>query len=151
MVFLTRPYHFNFFKGCLPQVLLVHFLNTLPYLSVISFYTFCNVYLVQVFGADIQGCSWNQEQQSWGILRETCSENMQQFDRRTRTCQNTISIKLQSNFIEMTFRRGCFLVNFLNIFGIPLSKNTSGPLLLLKYILFLSLKSPNIFIKKKHI
>ena len=26
---LGRPYHFKFFKGCLPQILLVPFLNTL--------------------------------------------------------------------------------------------------------------------------
>ena len=29
MVCLSRPYSFNFFKGCLPQVLLGRFLNTL--------------------------------------------------------------------------------------------------------------------------
>ena len=29
MVCLSRPYHFKFFKGCLPQILLGPFLNTL--------------------------------------------------------------------------------------------------------------------------
>ena len=29
MVYLSRPYHFKFFKGCLPQILLGPFLNTL--------------------------------------------------------------------------------------------------------------------------
>ena len=29
MVCLGRPYYFNFFKGCLPQILLGVFLNTL--------------------------------------------------------------------------------------------------------------------------
>ena len=29
MVCLSRPYHLNFFKGCLPQILLGTFLNTL--------------------------------------------------------------------------------------------------------------------------
>ena len=29
----NRPYHFNFFKGCLPQILLGPFLNTLTHLS----------------------------------------------------------------------------------------------------------------------
>ena len=29
---LSRPYHFNFFKGCLPQILLGPFLNTLTHL-----------------------------------------------------------------------------------------------------------------------
>ena len=27
---LSRPYHFTFFKGCLPQILLGPFWNTLP-------------------------------------------------------------------------------------------------------------------------
>ena len=29
MVYLNRPYHFKFFKVCLPQILLGPFLNTL--------------------------------------------------------------------------------------------------------------------------
>ena len=29
---LSRPYHFRFFKGCLPQILLGQFLNTMTYL-----------------------------------------------------------------------------------------------------------------------
>ena len=29
MICLGRPYHFKFFKGCLPQILLGPFLNTL--------------------------------------------------------------------------------------------------------------------------
>ena len=32
MVCLGRPYHFNFFKGCLPQILLGPFLNTLTHI-----------------------------------------------------------------------------------------------------------------------
>ena len=31
MVCLGRPYHFKFFKGCLPQILLGPFLNYLTY------------------------------------------------------------------------------------------------------------------------
>ena len=31
MVFLCRPYHFKFFKGCLSQILLGPFLNTLSH------------------------------------------------------------------------------------------------------------------------
>ena len=30
---LSRPYHFKFFKGCLPQVVLGPFLNTLPHIT----------------------------------------------------------------------------------------------------------------------
>ena len=46
-------------------------------------------------------------------------------------CQSAISIKLLSNFIEITLRRGCFPVNLLHIFRTPFPKNTSGWLLLL--------------------
>ena len=34
MVYLSRPYHFKFFKGCLPQIVLVPFLNTLSHLFI---------------------------------------------------------------------------------------------------------------------
>ena len=33
MVCLRRTYHFKFFKGCLPQILLGPFLNTLSQMS----------------------------------------------------------------------------------------------------------------------
>ena len=45
-------------------------------------------------------------------------------------CQSVISIKLQSNFIEITLWHGCSPVNFLYIFRKPFPKNTSGWLLL---------------------
>ena len=45
-------------------------------------------------------------------------------------CRSVISIKLQSNFIEITLRRGCSPVNLLHIFRTPFPKNTSGGLLL---------------------
>ena len=38
IVCLSRPYHFKFFKGCLPQILLGPFLNTLSLLVVNSFH-----------------------------------------------------------------------------------------------------------------
>ena len=31
----SRPYHFKFFKGCLPQILLGPFLNTLTYMNLL--------------------------------------------------------------------------------------------------------------------
>ena len=34
MVCSGRPYHFKLFKGCLPQILLGPFLNTLTHLNV---------------------------------------------------------------------------------------------------------------------
>ena len=45
-------------------------------------------------------------------------------------CQSAISIKLQSNFIEITLRHGCSPVNLLHIFRTPFSRNTTGCLLL---------------------
>ena len=45
-------------------------------------------------------------------------------------CRNVISIKLQSNFIEITLRHECSPVNLLHIFIKPFTKNTSERLLL---------------------
>ena len=45
-------------------------------------------------------------------------------------CRNAISIKLQSNFIEIALWHGCFPVNLLHIFKTLFLKNTSGWLLL---------------------
>ena len=42
-----------------------------------------------------------------------------------------ISIKLQSNFIEITLRHGCSPVNLLHIFRTPFPRNASGELLLI--------------------
>ena len=46
-------------------------------------------------------------------------------------CQSVISIKLQSNFIEITPRHGCSLLNLLHIFRTAFLQNTCGGLLLL--------------------
>ena len=48
-----------------------------------------------------------------------------------------MSIKLQSNFIEIALRNGCSPVHLLHIFRTPFPKNTSGRLLL-KYHMCLS-------------
>ena len=45
-------------------------------------------------------------------------------------CQSVIAIKLFCNFIEVTLRHGCSLVNFLLVFISLFSKNTFGWLLL---------------------
>ena len=45
-------------------------------------------------------------------------------------CQSVISIKLQSNFIEITLGCGCSPVNLLHIFRTLFPKNTSGRLFL---------------------
>ena len=45
-------------------------------------------------------------------------------------CRSAISIKFQSNFIEIALWHGCSFVNLLHIFRTPFPKNTSGGLLL---------------------
>ena len=45
-------------------------------------------------------------------------------------CRSAISIKLQSNFLEITLQHGCSPVNLLYIFRTSFYKNTSGRLLL---------------------
>ena len=47
-----------------------------------------------------------------------------------KLCRSAISIKLQSNFIEIKLRYGYSSVNFLYIFRTPFPKNISGVLLL---------------------
>ena len=86
----------------------------------------------------------SQWQPSIGILTKRCSENIQQMYRRTpiskcdfnkvakqHPCRRVISIKLQSNFIEITLRHGCFPINLLHIFRIYFPKNTYGGRLLM--------------------
>ena len=70
-----------------------------------------------------------QKQPSRGVLRRRCSENMHQIYRRTSMAQ-CVSIKLQSNFIEIALRHGHSPVNLLHIFRTPFSHNTSERLFL---------------------
>ena len=81
-----------------------------------------------------------QKQPPKGVPRKRCSENIQQIYRRTsmprcdfNKVACVISIKLQSNFIEIAPRHGGSPVSLLHIFRIPFLKNTSGWLLLNLY------------------
>ena len=49
------------------------------------------------------------------------------------------NIKLQSNFIEITFRHESCPINLLHIFRTPFHKNNSEGLLILLLILFMSM------------
>ena len=51
------------------------------------------------------------KQPSRGVLTKRCSENIQKFTGE-HPYRGAISIKLQSNFIEITIRHGCSPVNF---------------------------------------
>ena len=77
----------------------------------------------------IWGCVSEAKQPSGGVLRKRCSENMKQIYRGIfgkgvlkiwskftgeHPCQSVISIKLKSNFIEVTLRHGCSPVNLLH-------------------------------------
>ena len=75
-----------------------------------------------------------QKQPSRGALRKRCSENMQQIFRRA-LMPSVISIKLQSNSIEITLQYGCSPVNLLHIFRKTFPENTSGRLLLYLFCL----------------
>ena len=44
---------------------------------------------------------------------------------RKRPCRSVISIKLQSNFIEIALQYGCSPVHLLHIFKTPFTRNTS--------------------------
>ena len=74
-------------------------------------------------------CHPIQKQPSRVVLIKSCSENMQQIYMKT-PCRSVISIKFQSNFIEITLRDGCSTVNLLHISRTTFSKNTSEGLLL---------------------
>ena len=49
-------------------------------------------------------------------------------------CRRAFSIKLQSNFIEITLWYGCYPVNLVHIIRTPFPKSISGGLPLLKFI-----------------
>ena len=54
-----------------------------------------------------------QKQPSVGVLIKRCSENMSKFAGE-HPRQSVISIKLQSNFIEIKLRHGCSPINLLS-------------------------------------
>ena len=74
-------------------------------------------------------------------LRKISSENIISKFTGEHPCWKGISIKLQSNFIEITLRHGCYPVNLLYIFRAPFLQNTSGELLLKMVYLIESLYS----------
>ena len=69
-----------------------------------------------------------QKQPSKGVLRKRCFQKCSKFTGE-HPGQSMILIKLQSSFIGVTLRHGCFPVNVQHIFRTP-PKNTSGRLLL---------------------
>ena len=51
-------------------------------------------------------------------------------------CRSVISIKLQSNLIEITLRHECYPLNLLHISRTTFSKNTSGELFLTLFCVY---------------
>ena len=59
-------------------------------------------------------------------LPKICSKFTEEYP-----CRSAISVKLQSNIIEIALRHGCSSLHLLHIFRTPFPKNTSGGLLML--------------------
>ena len=66
-----------------------------------------------------------QRQPSRSVLRKRCSENMQQFYKRT-PIPKCDSNKVALHFIEITLCHGCSPVNLLNIFRTLFPQYSSG-------------------------
>ena len=66
-----------------------------------------------------------QKQPPRGVPRKMFPENMKQIYRE-HPCRDVISIKLQSNFIEVALRHGCSTVNLLHVSRTAFPRNTSG-------------------------
>ena len=80
-----------------------------------------------------RGDCFLQKQSSRNVLRKRCSKICSKFTGE-HPCRSVISIKLQSNFIEITPWHRCSPVNLLHIFRTPFLRNTSG--WLLPFLLF---------------
>ena len=89
----------------------------------------------EYFKGDILKKSLSLDATSIDFLTKRCSKNMQQIYWRT-PCWSVISIKLQNNFIEISFWHRCLPVNLLHIFRIPFPKNNSGQLLLYLFLCY---------------
>ena len=78
-----------------------------------------------------------QKQPYIGALKKRCFENIPQIYRRTSMPKCDFN-EILCNFIEIALWHGCSPVNLLHVFRTPFPRNTSGWLLL------------NRFIKKRH-
>ena len=81
-----------------------------------------------------------QKQPSRGARKKGCFGVLKICSKFTveHPCRSVISIKLQSNFIEITLWHGCFPVNLLHMFRTPFLRNTCR--LMLLYMLALAIK-----------
>ena len=73
-------------------------------------------------------CRKNRSSHPKVFLEKDVLEICRKFTGEHR-CRSAISIKLRSNFIEITLRHGCSPLNLHHIFRTPFPKNTFGPLL----------------------
>ena len=84
-----------------------------------------------IFGFLITSCALYRSSPSYVFYEKEfwkCAANLK-FTGEHPT-QSAISIKSQSNFIEIALRHGCFPISLPHIFRTTFSKNTSGGLLL---------------------
>ena len=83
-----------------------------------------------LFWTSQQRCrSWLQKQPSKAFLEKVVLKIYSKFTGE-QPCWSVISIKLRSNFIEITLWHRCSLVNLLHIFRTTFLKNLSGRQLL---------------------
>ena len=87
MVCLSRPYNFNFFKGCLPQISLGPFLNTLPHIFISN--------VSNVFLQSISRLIWWIEQQA---LQEM--KNFSQYHEASK--QNRMTLLMMFIHFQMS-------------------------------------------------
>ena len=74
-------------------------------------------------------CNYDQKKPPRGVLKKSCSENMQPISGE-HSCRGVISIKLLCNFVKITLRHGSSPVNLPHIFRTACYKNTYEELLL---------------------
>ena len=85
-IWVSRPYHFKFFKGCLPQILLGPFLNTLTHI-VIFFRRHCKMLIKEVRGFVHVD---NLHKECWTI-KSRCTQQLFTQGRNSFRCHDSSS------------------------------------------------------------
>ena len=85
--------------------------------------------ILRKYSKKIGGWVYLLKQPLRSVLKNSCSENMQQFIGE-HPCRSAISIELPSNFIEITLRHGCSPISLRHIFRAPFPTRSFGLLLL---------------------
>ena len=103
----SKPHSFRFFKGCLPQILLGQFLNTLSHIILVA-------------------CRGNisiKKHSFVDVLQNTCSRKFRNIYRKTPVLESLFN-KVAGN--KKGLRHRCFLVNIAKFSRTAFLYNTSG-------------------------